>query len=57
MSWLVYLGIGLGAGALLVSFDAWLRFRHRRRPVIRQTSADTQKLGEFVRERMEKQSS
>ncbi len=58
MSWLVYLSMGLGAGALLISLDVWVRRRHRRRrPIVRQVSADTQKLGEFVRERMEKQSS
>ncbi len=56
MSWLFYLSIGLGAGALLVSLDAWLRYRHRRRrPATRQVTRDTQKLGEFVRDRMEKQ--
>ncbi len=61
MSWFFYFCLGTGAFTFIVLMDALYRARcrrpHRRSPIARQTSVDTQKLGEFVRERMKGQSS
>ncbi len=45
----------LSGAAIAICIKQAISPRRRRREVIRQTTADTQKLGEFVRSRMEGQ--
>ncbi len=45
----------LSGAAIAICISQAIAPRRRRREVIRQTTADTQKLGEFVRSRMEVQ--